>query len=521
LLPCRVHNNYYFLKQLSHALGEVLQNTVISECFSQNKDELIIRFETHGPSFYIKANLSPSFACLCFPDDFQRARKNSVDLLGELIGQRVSGIRQFKNERSFAILLSNDLSILFKMHGNRSNVVVFENGKVKSLFKNSLTPDEELRLDDLDRDIDWRYEAFPDPKNISAHYFTLGKTLWKYLTDKNFNNEPRDKQWEMLTSLVAKLENPEGYFITAYHDNIVFSLLPLGKVMKEHQHPIKAITDFYFTRIQEQAFFQERTSLLSTLRAKITGSQNYVQKNSSKLAEIENDHNYKMWADMIMANLHRITQGQDKVEVENLYNDHQLIEIKLKKDLSPQKNAAAYYRKAKNQHIEIQRLRESLESKRKEIAQLSDQLMAIETAEDLKSLRKISGTNPRDAKEDKKSNPLPYHEFEFKGYKIWVGRDAQRNDELTLKYSYKEDLWLHAKDVPGSHVLIKHQAGKNFPKDVIERAAQLAAYNSKRKTESLCPVSVTPKKYVRKRKGDPAGAVVVEKEDVVMVKPAL
>jgi len=102
-----------------------------------------------------------------------------------------------------------------------------------------------------------------------------------------------------------------------------------------------------------------------------------------------------------------------------------------------------------------------------------------------------------------------------------VGRNAEANDELTLKLAYKEDFWLHAKDVAGSHVIIKHQSGKNFPKDVIERAAQLAAYNSKRKTDSLCPVIVTPKKFVRKRKGDPAGAVVVEREQVILVEPKL
>lgn len=102
-----------------------------------------------------------------------------------------------------------------------------------------------------------------------------------------------------------------------------------------------------------------------------------------------------------------------------------------------------------------------------------------------------------------------------------MGRNAEANDELTLKRAYKEDLWLHAKDVAGSHVLIKYQAGKPFPKDVIERAAQLAAYNSKRKTDSLCPVVVTQKKYVRKRKGDPAGAVVVEREQVILVEPKL
>ena len=100
-----------------------------------------------------------------------------------------------------------------------------------------------------------------------------------------------------------------------------------------------------------------------------------------------------------------------------------------------------------------------------------------------------------------------------------MGRNAQANDELTLKYGYKEDLWLHAKDVAGSHVLIKHQSGKNFPKDVIERAAQLAAYHSKRKTDTLCPVVVVPRKFVRKRKGDPAGAVMVDREEVIMVEP--
>ena len=72
----------------------------------------------------------------------------------------------------------------------------------------------------------------------------------------------------------------------------------------------------------------------------------------------------------------------------------------------------------------------------------------------------------------------------------------------------------------GSHVLIKHQAGKVIPKPVIERAAKLAAWYSKRKSDTLCPVTVTPKKYVRKRKGDPAGAVVVERETVMLVEPA-
>ncbi|MFN7436966.1 MAG: NFACT RNA binding domain-containing protein, partial [Bacteroidota bacterium] len=173
-----------------------------------------------------------------------------------------------------------------------------------------------------------------------------------------------------------------------------------------------------------------------------------------------------------------------------------------------------FYRKSKNQQIEITKLRESITAKQKEIAALQKRIEEIEQTTDIRQLRKEN-----EKAKPKKVTPLPYREVEFKGFKIWIGKSAEANDELTLKHSFKEDLWLHAKDVGGSHVLVKHQANKPFPKDVIERAAALAAYYSKRKNETPCPVAVTAKKFVRKRKGDPVGAVVVEKEDVLLIEP--
>jgi len=205
------------------------------------------------------------------------------------------------------------------------------------------------------------------------------------------------------------------------------------------------------------------------------------------------------------------------VQLPDFYHEGQLVEVRLKKELPPQANAAIYYRKAKNQHLETQRLEEALRAKEAELNRLRSQLQQVETASDMGELRKLM---PESLPKQEKSS-YPYHEFHHAGFRIWVGKGAQQNDELTLKYGYKEDLWLHAKDVPGSHVIIKFQSGKKFPKDVIERAAQLAAYNSKRKSESLCPVVVTPRKFVRKRKGDPPGTVVVEREEVILVEPKL
>ena len=106
------------------------------------------------------------------------------------------------------------------------------------------------------------------------------------------------------------------------------------------------------------------------------------------------------------------------------------------------------------------------------------------------------------------------------GTTILIGKNAKSNDTLLNTYSKKEDLWLHVKDTPGSHVIIKCTNSNIFPIEIIEKAAQLAAHYSKRKSETLVPVSYTPRKYVRKRKGDPPGMVRVDREKVILVTPA-
>ncbi|WP_276369952.1 NFACT RNA binding domain-containing protein [Chryseolinea sp. H1M3-3] len=516
-----MHNNYYFLRQLTKSLENTLRSTVVSECFSQSKDELIIRFETQGLPFFIKANLSSSFSCLSFPDSFHRARKNSVDLFQTLIGQRVEGIHQFENERSFAINFSNEIVMLFKMHGNRSNLVLFENGSVTEIFKNSIQEDENIDLQTLDRTIDWSYENFlQNSAKPESLYFTFGKVVWKYLQQQKFFELSTDAQWKAIQDVRDLLSNP-SYSIREHEGKMFFSMLEFGNLIRQFTDPIKAVHEFSFLFTHQDTFSKEKSWALSYLKSKLQSSQNFIDKTANKLRELQADNNYKIWADLLMANLHTVKQGIDRVTLNNFYHDNHPTEIKLKRDLSPQKNAAIFYKKGKNQQIEINHLQQLLKNKSEECDKLTDQLLQVEEASDLKTLRKLGEKLKVSDEKEKQPAPVPYREVEYKGYKILIGKNAHSNDTLTLKFGYKEDLWLHAKDVAGSHVLLKYQAGKNFPKDVIERAAQLAAYYSKRKNESLCPVVVTPRKYVRKRKGDLPGTVVVEREEVIMVEPTL
>jgi predicted ribosome quality control (RQC) complex YloA/Tae2 family protein len=143
----------------------------------------------------------------------------------------------------------------------------------------------------------------------------------------------------------------------------------------------------------------------------------------------------------------------------------------------------------------------------------------VTQCESIRDLKEIWNTLGSKIKSKSDQTVLPYHDKEIMGYKILVGKNAKSNDLLLNTYSRKEDLWLHVKDAPGSHVIIKYQAGKPFSNELIEKAAEIAAYHSKRKSESLVPVSYTPRKFVRKRKGDPPGMAVVEKEKVILVEP--
>ncbi len=438
-------------------------------------------------------------------------------MFNEILMKQVEGVRQFKNERSFSIELEESYQLLFKMHGNRSNLILFHHGKAIALFRNHLLADLEISLNELDRSIDFSRNAFElNFHKLPQLYPTFGKLVWDYWKSKGFDTLAAEEQWKELIDLQNQLENPT-YYIINKDGTLTFSLLPVSRVLHSLQQPIHAINEFFLLASVANTLQSEKSILQKQIHDQIKSSSSYVSKNQQKLDELVNDQHYQIWADLIMAHMHEIKAGTEKVVLTSFY-DGQPVEIKLKRELNPQKNAEIFYRKAKNQQIEINKLKDSIHSKQQEINTLLEKLNSIDSTEDLKTLRKSS---PQSKSTKEQSKSLPYHEFEYKGFKIWVGRNAEHNDELTLKNSYKEDLWLHAKDVAGSHVLIKYQSGKNFPKDVIERAAQLAAYNSKRKTDSLCPVIVTPKKFVRKRKGDPKGMVVVEREDVIMVEPKL
>src|SRR5690554_4915607 len=157
-----MHLNYHFFKFLCPELQRLTQNMRVYECFSQNKDELIIGLSDGQKEQYIRANLSPSHTCLSFPSDFKRSKKNNISLFKEIIGEEVSQVNVLEYERAFTINFLSGKVLLFKMHGTRSNILFYHNEHPlpESLFRNELKEDAVLSIDTLRNPLQLTWERF-------------------------------------------------------------------------------------------------------------------------------------------------------------------------------------------------------------------------------------------------------------------------------------------------------------------------------------------------------------------------
>jgi predicted ribosome quality control (RQC) complex YloA/Tae2 family protein len=514
-----VHNNYFFLKKLSERLQERVTGWTIGSCFSQEKNELVIGLYSGNEEIYIKADQNPHFSCLSFPKSFSRARRNSIDLFPAMIDSQILKVLSYPFERAFSFVLDRDRMLLFKLYGNVSNMLLFEKGKCIDLFKHNLNDENKIKPEKLDRNIKVSMENFRkagyDPKKMIP---AIDQTIMDQLVKKGYNAKNEVGKWGLLKEMLWELKDP-SYYTVSIQKEIKFRLFPEGEILQKSVDPIHAITNFYYARQKNHWLYQEQTKLLRILTLQFRKNQQYIIKAENKRDEWRSKLDYRQKADIIMANLHHIPPHSQEVDLFDFFHN-EIVVIRLNPKLSPQKNAEQLYRKAKNQRKELEALENNLANKKRSAALLQKIIREVRNSNNLRSLKLINEKYRIDVAVEKKPETERFKTYEHMGFRILVGRNAKNNEELTFKYGYKDDLWFHAKDVSGSHVLIKYQAGKPFPKPVIEKAGQLAAYYSKNRNTSVCPVIYTEKKYVRKLKGAPPGMVRVEKENILFARPA-
>jgi predicted ribosome quality control (RQC) complex YloA/Tae2 family protein len=518
-----MHNNYYFLRQLAPALSTRLAGFRVTACFSQEKDELVVGLTDGAAEFWLKARLAGTQPLLSLPEGFHRARQNSVDLLPELLGQQVAAADVTPNDRVLHLRFRSGAELLLKLFGPHANAVFYPTaaGAPAQLFQQRFTADAALRgLPTRPGPTPAELAAHPDPARL---YPTLGEVPRHWLRQRGYEAAAPPERQQLVQQILDLLVQPAAYYIINLDGRTRLSLLPVGEVEQTlPPDPVAALRAFVPLLLGRGAYEAELRQLQLSLQKRADEAATSASMARRRLHALEHEASYRQTADLIMANLHQIPAGAAQVELLDFYQDDQPRLIKLKPTETPQRTAQNLYRKAKNQQIETQQLRERADKRDTEALWCLERLEELAALPDLRQLRawrKQHGLDPA-VQAKAAATELPFKVFEDSGFTILVGRNAQNNDLLTQRYAHKDDLWLHAKDVSGSHVVIRQRPGHPAPAPVVERAAQLAAWYSRRQNDSLCPVIVTPKKFVRKPRGAEPGKVVVEREKVVLVVPA-
>lgn len=300
-----------------------------------------------------------------------------------------------------------------------------------------------------------------------------------------------------------------------------------GRPSREVESYGTLLDRYYTLRDRRDVMRQKAQAIRKTVQNLRDRTRRKMALQEKELLTARDREHLRQMGDIVTANLHAITKGQGVLEAENFYDpDMKQIQIPLSPLLSPQQNAAKFYKeyaKAKNAEKELTR---QLELGRGELEYLESVLEELDRAENEQELEEIrqelaaGGYVRQDPgrKRMKQAASKPMHFVSTDGYPIFVGRNNRQNDELTTKLAQKNDLWLHVQKQSGSHVIIPW-AGVQPPDDTITQAAQLAAWFSQGRQGQNVAVDVTPVRYVKKPGGAKPGMVVYTTYRTVYVTP--
>lgn len=273
----------------------------------------------------------------------------------------------------------------------------------------------------------------------------------------------------------------------------------------------KLVESFYHNNSLRDRINQKASGFKKILNTKLNRLTNKYLAMNDELLNNQSKEDLKIFADLLSINIYKIEKGMKKISVENIYDNMKEVEISLDEKKSPRENIEAYYKKYKKLKTADEIIKAELPKIEEEMKYIKQILETIEIITELNELSEIeeeliSLGYVRKSKKNKQKleKSKPYIFETDSGALIYVGKNNLQNENLTLKFANKNDIFFHAQDVPGSHVILR---GANLSEDDYKIAGFLAGYYSYFKNEGYANVDYTEKKHIRKAKGTGLGMV--------------
>lgn len=477
-----------------------------------------------------------------------------------LIGGRISKISMLGLERLVQIEIEtinefNEIEIktlIIELMGRHSNIILIKNDNTIidamrhiSLGDNSyrdIMPSRNYTLptnDKIEITTIKNFEEFYSKldkedlvKSIANTYTGISQAFIKNAIEEvgleTNNKEDVEKLYNYIKQILDNIENLKFKKIQTPKEDYVLS------INGEKDSSLNSyIDDFYFERETSETFKNSRNSILKLILDILKKYHNRLISINSKLEECDDMEKYKIYGELITANLYRLSdQHLEEVELENYYDNNKLIKIPLDIKYTPNVNAKRYfkkYTKLKNAYQIVTQQKKETEAELNYIESIIYELENCTTLEEVQDIFEEISENVvfkeklKNKEKKKKVSKKKKHQeyspilYEIDGNKVYVGRNNKENDWLTTTFADKKNIWFHTKDIQGSHVILK--TDKLVDEDLLVKCAQIAAKHSKASMSSNVPVDYCQVQFVKKPNGAKPGMVIFTNNKTINVNP--
>ena len=286
------------------------------------------------------------------------------------------------------------------------------------------------------------------------------------------------------------------------------------------------VTKFYRERAREERLRQSGSDIIRLLANAEARIERKRAVQTEELLVSEDAEKFRLWGDLITANIYRLKKGYDTAEVEDYYTG-ETVQIPLDPRLPPAANAQKYYKKYSKAKTAGEMLRRMLEESADELVYLASVKDALSRAETEKELAEIRqelhtsgyGSRIKNAKDKKNSAPTVIRFVTSGGYEVLCGKNNIANEYITFRLAERDDWWFHVKNMPGSHVVMRCDPDDDPPERDFTEAATIAAVYSKAADGASVPVDYTKVRYVKKPPASKPGFVTYSKNWSAFVTP--
>ena len=562
-----------YLSSLIEEIKDIIIDCRVDKVTQPEKDEIILSFKKNRKVYKLLISSSSNYPRIHFTDFNKQnpiqAPKFCMVLRKYLNTATLLDVRQLNSDRLLVIdFKSSDelgfdsvYSLIIEIMGRHSNIslvrtrdnIIMDSIKHVSSDVNSyrvlytgveyIYPPASTKLDVFNCEFDEFYE-YITAKDIpfTEKFFTGSFTG----ISSNLSSEILHRYYAENTDFdLAHAKNIYAFTINMFkniHDNIFLASYSINGVLKDfhsveltslkdyeyekYDSPSKLIEDFYFRKDKHDRLNAKSSNLQKIVNNNINRCDKKVKILNQTLKDCKTKGIYKLNGELLTANIYSLKKGDKVASLINYYSENsEYVQIKLDEQKTPSQNIQYYYKKYNKFKIAEEMALIQMNLTKNELNYLHSVLTNIINVENYNGIEDIKNelieteyiTVKKHNKAKKAKPTKPMHFISSDGIDIYVGRNNIQNDLLTLKLANKSDMWLHTKDIPGSHVIIK--TIDNIPETTLLEAGNLSAFYSKSQNSSSVPVDYTQVRNVKKPSGAKPGMVIYTTNKTIYVTP--